>query len=312
MEPAHSGVSDNLGPMTRMGIRRASARAVLVQAQVGPVIVIMGEVFPQQPPCMCLVNNDDVIEALATQGSDHPFAGAVLPRASKAGLFGSDAQALDESLHGSKHRVVVKEEEAGQVVERESLPELLLHPGRRGLRRHIHMSNGAAPVIQDHQHIEQAKIKRGDHHEVHGSDHLSVILQEASPPLGSFRIQGAFRQPSLYAPFREMDAQLREFCMNSGRSPGRVFPRHLADYPSGFQSHGGASWLPFGFPSPVDPEPCAVPLENRLRLHKGASLPPARPEPFKQHPEDPVSGPEGRARLLALQDSQLMTQREVL
>jgi len=63
---------------------------------------------------MCLVINDDVIEACAAQSSDHPFAGAVLPRASKAGLFGSDTQAFDEGLHGSEHRVVVKKEEAGQ------------------------------------------------------------------------------------------------------------------------------------------------------------------------------------------------------
>lgn len=57
---------------------------------------------------MCLVNDDDVIEALAAQGSDHPFAGTVLPPASKAGLLGSDAQALAEGLHGSEHCIVAE------------------------------------------------------------------------------------------------------------------------------------------------------------------------------------------------------------
>ena len=57
---------------------------------------------------MCLVNDDDVIEALAAQGSDHPFAGTVLPPASKAGLLGSDAQALAEGLHESEHCIVAE------------------------------------------------------------------------------------------------------------------------------------------------------------------------------------------------------------
>ena len=45
--------------------------------------MIIGEVFPGSSPRMCLVNHDDVIEALAAPGSTHPFAGGVLPRALK-------------------------------------------------------------------------------------------------------------------------------------------------------------------------------------------------------------------------------------
>jgi hypothetical protein len=58
--------------------------SILVQRQVSAPLVIVGEVALQVPTQRALVPHDDVIEALAPEGSDHAFHERILPKDNKA------------------------------------------------------------------------------------------------------------------------------------------------------------------------------------------------------------------------------------
>jgi hypothetical protein len=45
-----------------------------------PVVVVVGEVFVQQPAQLCLVDDEGPVELLAAQRADHPFAHRVRAR----------------------------------------------------------------------------------------------------------------------------------------------------------------------------------------------------------------------------------------
>ena len=60
-----------------------------------PVLVIIADVITHEAFQMLFVEYDHMIEQFAPTASDEPFRDAILPRASEAGPFRLDAEALD-------------------------------------------------------------------------------------------------------------------------------------------------------------------------------------------------------------------------
>jgi hypothetical protein len=65
-------------------------------------------------------------------------------------------------------------------------------------------------------------------------------------------------------------------------------------------------------PPPVEREALAVPREHRRRLHDHETGSPARPDPAQPDPEHPVPRHEAGSATGALEDPELMAEREVL
>ena len=59
------------------------------------LIVVVVDIFPEQPSQMVFVQDDDVIEKLSAHASNEPFSGSVLPWASEGRSLGVDPEALD-------------------------------------------------------------------------------------------------------------------------------------------------------------------------------------------------------------------------
>lgn len=81
VQPTDTRQSDNLGFSCRAlgyGSRRWSR---LVEAEVGAVVVVVGDVIRQQSSQMALVENDDVIEQLAADAADPSLCDGIVPRA---------------------------------------------------------------------------------------------------------------------------------------------------------------------------------------------------------------------------------------
>jgi len=57
--------------------------------------------------------------------------------------------------------VVVTEQIAGLLTKRHRFPQLLDHPGHRGMRRHIKMHDLATRMIQDHKDVQDLKANLG-------------------------------------------------------------------------------------------------------------------------------------------------------
>ena len=57
--------------------------------------------------------------------------------------------------------IVVTEQIAGLLTKRHRFPQLLDHPGHRGMRRHIKMHDLATRMIQDHKDVQDLKANLG-------------------------------------------------------------------------------------------------------------------------------------------------------
>ena len=148
METADHGCLDDPTPVGTL--HRSRLRGVLVEGQVSPGPVIVGEIRVQHATQMGV--------ALAAQGSDPTFDIGILPRRPRGDLHLLDAQRLGAAGEGDAvDRIAVAEELLRRGVPRERLDKLLGGPLGRGGVGHVDMDD-AAPVVceddEDEQHLE--------------------------------------------------------------------------------------------------------------------------------------------------------------
>ena len=111
----------------------------------------------------------------------------------------------------------------------------------------------------------------------------------------------------------DIDPKLEQFAVNPRRSPQGVGLSHPADERANLRGgHRAAGPVPPALPGPDEPEAGALPADDGLGLDDGDDLRPAVPEAGEQDPEHPVGGAQAWTRRGALEDSQLVPQREVL
>ncbi len=79
-----------LGPL-----HRPRRRAVHGERAVTAPAVVMLEVAAEEPPQVALVEDDDVVQALAANAADHPLDEGVLPGTPRGGEDFFDPHALD-------------------------------------------------------------------------------------------------------------------------------------------------------------------------------------------------------------------------
>ena len=88
-------------------------RRVFVESQVRARAVIVAEVIAKTTPQVSLVEDDDVVEEFASDGTDHELGEGILPGRARRGENLGDADALrPSSKFASGEAVVVAEEEA--------------------------------------------------------------------------------------------------------------------------------------------------------------------------------------------------------
>ena len=88
-------------------------RRVFVKSQVRARAVIVAKVIAETTPQVSLVEDDDVVEEFASDGTDHALGEGILPRRAGRGENLGDADALrPSSKFASVDAVAVAEEEA--------------------------------------------------------------------------------------------------------------------------------------------------------------------------------------------------------
>ena len=95
MEPADLRERNDVAHSGRLNCARHGT--VLIEGEMGPRLVVVGEVALQDTSQVLLVEDDDVIEALAPDASDHSFAERILPRTSCGGENFLDPESLDRA-----------------------------------------------------------------------------------------------------------------------------------------------------------------------------------------------------------------------
>ena len=62
---------------------------MLAQPEMGPVVMVVGDVIREEPLEVALVQRNDLVEQLAPAAADPAFRDSILPRALDGGLYPS-------------------------------------------------------------------------------------------------------------------------------------------------------------------------------------------------------------------------------
>ena len=124
---------------------------VPMQGEVRTGVVIVSDVAPQEDPKMVFSENDQVIDALASNRADNSLGVWVLPGRSRSGDDLSNAHSLHSCTEiGSVDRIAVAEKIAGNHgVARKGLDHLLRSPLGRRMTGHVEVHNTPAVVCED-------------------------------------------------------------------------------------------------------------------------------------------------------------------
>ncbi len=146
---------------------------------VRPRGVAVRHVLPQHTPQLPLTQDEDVIQALAPHTAEEPLAGGVRPWCPDGGAQDRDpATRRDAVERRPVLAVVVADEEAGALVERRGLAQLLGHPSVSRVARHPDVHHAARAEVDDAEREERPETEVDDLEEVAGPGPGGVIPQE--------------------------------------------------------------------------------------------------------------------------------------
>jgi hypothetical protein len=171
-------------------------RRISFQGKVGPRLMIITEVRPQDPLQVALVEHNHMIETFSSNRSDQSLHEGPLPRIgwSRPGFFDPHClHSLDEI--SPIDAILIPKQVARSGILRKSLDQLLPRPKGGGMRGDVEVDDLPSIVSQDNETEEDSKSNGRDGEEVDRDDLSSVILQKCLPGL-----RGRF--PVSYSVFR--------------------------------------------------------------------------------------------------------------
>jgi hypothetical protein len=274
----------------------------------GPVVVI--DVLRQNLSKMPFADHHDVVQAFTSNRADHPLGIRVLPRRA-----GRNDGLLDVQQPGLMRKsfsidlVSVPNQIPGPLLQRARLEQLARRPSavecsvtlKCTSRRRLWVSTTSTNRTRK---VAVGTVKKSNA-EIRG-----VVLQECSPRLRRrpLRPDHVLRHRRL----RDRQAELQQLAVDPRRTPERIRAAHLPNQISQVPPNCGPTPSASTLPRPVASKSLAVPANYRLRSHHLQRMPPARPQPRKENPEDPVHVRQPRPRLARLPHGELLPKHEVL
>src|SRR5664280_3120485 len=112
MQPAHALLANHCSLFQRAC---PASRRLLIQPEVGSVVVIIGNVLRQKSLQMALIQRDYVVEQVAAAASDPTLGDTILPGTLNRGTYRCHLQRADRGWHfQSVLRIVVEYEKSGR------------------------------------------------------------------------------------------------------------------------------------------------------------------------------------------------------
>ena len=148
--------------------------------------VVVLEVLTENSNQMCLVQDDDVIKALATNRADQAFCVSVLPRGTWCRQHFLDSQIGDSRANDiSVDTVAISDKESWCFIEGKGFGKLLRRLLGSGIRRDIEVQD-ASSIKTENDEAEEDTIRHGWHRkEVDRHDVVEMVLDERFPGLGA-------------------------------------------------------------------------------------------------------------------------------
>ena len=144
--------------------------------------VVIGKIGSKQSLEVTLVQDDEVIEAVAADGADQAFDIGILPGRARGGEHLFDTEAVHTATEPDVIDVVAIAQEIPRgLVPGKCLEHLLCRPLARGVFGDVEVDDLAAFVSQHQEHVENTKGGGGDREKVDGHQILGMIVEECPP-----------------------------------------------------------------------------------------------------------------------------------
>ena len=286
-----------------------TSRRLHPQSTVGPAVVV-ANILAQDTLGVAVVENENVVEAISTEGSDHPFAKGVRLWGSRRRDQGSRAEALHPAAEPRPiDGVTVADEEARRLViaVAHGLDEGL--GGILGARRRGHSQTDylAAPEVEDDEGVENLEPQRDDGEPVSGPGLGEMIADEGRPLLATAprQIRGSVLG---HGPRGDVVAELGKFSGDDVLAPQRILLPHPADEGSGVGIDGWSANRTTRAAAPEELPEGTVPSENRLRADDGDSREKRGKHLGHGRNGQPITGLEPGVRSGSPEDDDLLAQ----
>ena len=172
-------------PFTRRAhFCRPTCWRVLRESEMRPVLVIIKQVGSKHQPIeMPLIQDDHVVQQVASATSHPALRNTVLPRTAK----GRASWLASHVPHSRKHLGSVR------LLVGPSFSQLLYNPKCIGISRHIEMQDLPPVVADDEKAVQNTKRERWDGEEIHCCNGLRWFLRNVSHRLTGSGSLGARR-----------------------------------------------------------------------------------------------------------------------
>src|SRR5664280_288316 len=227
MQPAHAPLANHGTVFPRA---YPASRRLLLQPEVGSVVVIIGNVLGEESLQMALIQRDHVVEQVAAAASDPTLGDPILPGTPNRGTDRCHVQRAHRRWHFQAILpVMVEYEKSGRGIVGKSFSQLLHDPGACGMASDVEVQDAAAIMADDEEAVQNPKGESGDGEEIHGRDSFPMIAQKGQPALGGLRVLGRSFHPAGNGSFRYLEAEHQEFAMDARRTPTGIVSDHLKD-----------------------------------------------------------------------------------
>ena len=161
------------------------------------VLVVVVDVFREQPFEMALIHRDDMIQQVSSTTFDPMLRHAVLPGTLEGcpHLAHFQGPNYDRNLR-PVFRIPVEDEKYGCRVEWKCFPQLLGDPLACRVLRDVEVEDPPAIMADHEKTIEHAEVNRGDCEESHRCDGFPVISKKGKPTFGRFGIPWSSFHPA--------------------------------------------------------------------------------------------------------------------
>src|SRR5580658_1062198 len=230
-----------------------------------------------------LGQDDQVVEALAPDAPQKPFAHRVHERRLHRGAQDVNAGAIGDAIEDRTELVVtIANDELRPLPERRRIAELPRRPRLRRSARHPDMDDALDVHVDDEEREDGTKPDVVGLQEIAGPHRVGS--QECPPALSAAR---SSRPRTAHVPLdrslRDADAELREFSANAFGSPQPALGRHASDEADDIGSDARLAWPSrAAYATPEETEPRTVPSKHGLRFDQEQSMAPLGKESCEQ------------------------------
>src|SRR5215469_3810685 len=220
VQPAESRKGLNLAFTCRANFCCTTSWRVLRQSKMSPVLMVIEQVGKHQSFEMPLIEDDHVVQQVASATSYPALSNTVLPRTAKSRASWLASHVSHGRNHiGAKLGVSVEEQESVRLLVRTCFSQLLYYPKCMRIARHIEVQDLTPAVADNEKAVQNTERERWDGEEVHRRNGLTVVSEERQPSLCRIWISRGAPDPSRDTPFRDIETQHEQFAVNARRSP---------------------------------------------------------------------------------------------